>query len=588
MQTLPGIALVLAFAVGVVLLMVRIRHKNSELAHSEARHRALFEHSKLPMLLIQPHDGRIVDANDAATGFYGYSRAQMLQMRINDINQLSPDAIKAEMALARDERRTCFNFPHRLASGEIRQVEVHSGPMEINGQVLLYSFVHDVTERRAAQDQLVQLLAEQRAILNSEIAGIAKIHDRHFLWMNAAHASMLGYTPGELTGRPTRQLYPDDASYAAFAEAVYPVLSQGKVHRREVQYQRKDGTLGWYDICGELLPGVDESIWSFVDITERKTNKLQLERLIAEQKSLLNNDLIGIVTVRDRTILWANPAFEKMLGYGPGELGGQPTRRNFPSEADYTNFGGQAYPVLAAHGVFRKQIQHRRKDGQLIWVDASAELLNQETGESLWSFVDITERKQMEDQVHQLAFHDPLTGLPNRRLLMDRLSQAMSVSKRNGRHAAILFLDLDNFKPLNDAHGHEAGDLLLIETARRLGTCVREIDTIARFGGDEFVIMLSDLHVERDASISQALAVAEKIRARLSEPYRLVLRSHGAPDLCVDHHCTASIGITVFYDHLGNSCNVLNEADTAMYAAKQAGRDAVRIHHNSEAPVTAA
>ncbi len=585
-QTRVTMALVLAFSLGVGLLMVRIRRKNGELADSEARHRALFEHSKLPMLLIHPQDGRIVDGNDAASSFYGFNRAQLQQLRITDINQLSPEAIQAEMALARDEKRTCFYFPHRLASGEIRQVEVHSGPLEVNGQVLLYSFVHDVTERKREQEQRVQLLAEQRAILSSEVTGIAKITNRRFVWMNRAYAAMLGYSVDELTGQLTRLLYADDASYAAFGELAYPALQRGGVYRTEIQYLRKDGTLGWYDICGELLqPGGDESIWSFADITEQKANKLRLERLIAEQKSLLNNDLIGIVTVRDRTILWANPAFEKMLGYGPGELAGKPTRQNFPSDEDYMRLGAEAYPVLAARGVFRRQLQHLRKDGRSIWLDASAELLNPATGESLWGFVDITQRKQMEDQVRQLAFHDPLTGLPNRRLLLDRLGQAMSASKRSGRYAAVLFLDLDNFKPLNDAHGHEAGDLLLIEVARRLSACVREIDTIARFGGDEFVVMLSDLHADRQISMLQAHAVAEKIRATLSQTYHLSVHSHGASDVSVEHRCTASVGVTVFLDHQGNSDSILNEADAAMYAAKQAGRNAVRFHRNPEAAI---
>lgn len=585
-QALATLALVLAFSLGVGLLMVRIQRKKGELADSEARHRALFEHSKLPMLLIHPQSGHIVDGNDAASSFYGYSRAQLQQLRIADINQLPPDAIQAEMALAREEKRSCFYFPHRLANGEIRQVEVHSGPLEVNGQILLYSFVHDITERKREQEQRVQLLAEQRAILSSEVAGIAKITERRFVWMNRAYAAMLGYSVDELTGQSTRLLYADDASYAAFGEQAYPTLQRGEVYRTEIQYLRKDGTLGWYDICGELLqPGGDESIWSFADITEQRANKLRLERLIAEQKSLLNNDLIGIVTVRDRTILWANPAFEKMLGYGPGELAGKPTRQNFPSDEDYTSFGAEAYPVLAAQGVFRRQIQHLRKDGGRIWLDASAELLNPATGESLWGFVDITQRKQMEDQVRQLAFHDPLTGLPNRRLLLDRLSQAMSTSKRSGRYAAVLFLDLDNFKPLNDAYGHEAGDLLLIEVARRLSACVREIDTIARFGGDEFVVMLSDLHADRQISMLQAHAVAEKIRATLSQIYHLTVHSQGATDVSVEHRCTASVGVTVFYDHQGNSDNILNEADAAMYEAKQAGRNAVCFYRNQEAPL---
>ena len=134
------------------------------------------------------------------------------------------------------------------------------------------------------------------------------------------------------------------------------------------------------------------------------------------------------------------------------------------------------------------------------------------------NFTDITERKQMEDQVHQLAFYDTLTHLPNRRLLDDRLSQTMAASKRSACYGALMFLDLDNFKPLNDMHGHVVGDLLLIEAADRLEACVREMDTVARFGGDEFVVMISDLDADKSRIDAQARLIAEKIRVALSDP----------------------------------------------------------------------
>jgi diguanylate cyclase (GGDEF)-like protein len=164
-------------------------------------------------------------------------------------------------------------------------------------------------------------------------------------------------------------------------------------------------------------------------------------------------------------------------------------------------------------------------------------------------YTDITERKQMEDQVRQLAFYDTLTELPNRRLLDDRLSQTMAASKRSGCHGALMFLDLDNFKPLNDTHGHEAGDLLLIEAAARLKSCVRETDTVARFGGDEFVVMLSDLNADKTESTSQAGMVAENIRFTLSAPYLLTIKHEGKADTTVEHHCTASIGVALFINH---------------------------------------
>ena len=192
--------------------------------------------------------------------------------------------------------------------------------------------------------------------------------------------------------------------------------------------------------------------------------------------------------------------------------------------------------------------------------------------------VEIAERKQMQDLVRQMAFHDPLTKLPNRRLLDDRLSQTMAASKRSGRHGALLFLDLDNFKPLNDAHGHDLGDLLLLEVARRLTSCVREIDTVARIGGDEFVVLLSDLTADKVASSAQAGGIAEKIRVSLAEPYLLAVTHDGKADATVEHQCSASVGVVVFIDNQGSQDDLLRWADAAMYQAKDAGGNLVRFY----------
>jgi diguanylate cyclase (GGDEF)-like protein len=141
-----------------------------------------------------------------------------------------------------------------------------------------------------------------------------------------------------------------------------------------------------------------------------------------------------------------------------------------------------------------------------------------------------------------------------------------------------MFLDLDNFKPLNDAHGHGVGDLLLIEVARRLSACVREMDTVSRFGGDEFVVMLGELHAGRAESTEQARAVAEKVRSSLAAPYRLTVATAGCPDSTVEHQCTASIGVVVFNNHENSQADILQWADAAMYQAKDAGRNTIRFH----------
>jgi diguanylate cyclase (GGDEF)-like protein len=190
---------------------------------------------------------------------------------------------------------------------------------------------------------------------------------------------------------------------------------------------------------------------------------------------------------------------------------------------------------------------------------------------------EITQRKLLEEQVRELAFRDTLTHLANRRLLVDRLTQAMSASKRNSRHGSLMFLDLDEFKSLNDAHGHGTGDLLLVEVANRLRDCVREIDTVARFGGDEFVVLLSDLSTDKDEAISQAGGVAEKIRLGLSVPYLLHVMQMNQPDGTIEHHCSASIGVVVFNGSEASQNDVIDNADSAMYQAKEDGRNLIRF-----------
>ena len=191
---------------------------------------------------------------------------------------------------------------------------------------------------------------------------------------------------------------------------------------------------------------------------------------------------------------------------------------------------------------------------------------------------DVTERKFLQDQIRQLAFYDALTGLPNRRLFCDRLSQAMAANKRNACFGAVLFLDLDNFKPLNDRHGHEVGDKLLVEAARRMTCCVRQMDTVARFGGDEFVVLVSELETDQGNSAARAALIAEKIRASLAQPYILKIECEAAEaPVLLEHRCSASIGLTLFSGHEATQDAILKSADVTMYEAKQDGRNQVRL-----------
>lgn len=225
------------------------------------------------------------------------------------------------------------------------------------------------------------------------------------------------------------------------------------------------------------------------------------------------------------------------------------------------------------------ELQKVTAKGRAIWVRVQGSAMRADGQTYLLRGVihDITERKSMQDQVHQMAFHDPLTQLPNRHLLSDRLNQAMAANERRGCHAAVMMLDLDNFKTLNDTHGHLAGDSLLVEAANRLKDSIREMDTVARFGGDEFVVLLSTLNVDREESTVQASLIAEKIRVRLSESYWLTVSHPGEADLRVEHRCSASIGVVVFESREASPLDIFKWADSAMYLAKAAGRNSVRM-----------
>lgn len=277
------------------------------------------------------------------------------------------------------------------------------------------------------------------------------------------------------------------------------------------------------------------------------------------------------VTDAKWTILKVNRAFTDMTGYSSEEAIG-----HLPQALLSSNLQDPAlYELMAlrleSEGSWQGEVWDRRKNGEVfpIWLMLTA--LRDEAGtvtHYVVSMVDITERKAAETEIRNLAFYDALTGLPNRRLLMDRLSQALVHSARHKRSGALLFLDLDNFKDLNDTQGHDKGDQLLKQVAQRLQRCVREDDTVARLGGDEFVVMLQDLSEEPSAAATQAEVVGEKIVQTLNQPYLLTDTTHRS---------TPSVGVTLFGEKPEKPDDLLKRADLAMYQAKAAGRNTMRF-----------
>ncbi len=277
-----------------------------------------------------------------------------------------------------------------------------------------------------------------------------------------------------------------------------------------------------------------------------------------------------IVTDSDEVIIRVNRVFSKLTGYSAEEAIGKKLSM-IKSDREDDGFYPRMREVLHRDNYWQGEIWNHRQNGESYpeWLTITAVVgKDGSITNYICAFFDITERKQAEEKIHNLAFYDPLCQLPNRRLLFDRLHQAVTTSARTKNCAGLLFIDLDNFKMLNDTRGHDTGDMLLIEVGQRLRACIRESDTLARLGGDEFVVLLEGLSTDRGEAAMQAREVGEKMLNDIHQPYMLKN---------VEHFSTASIGISLFINYRQNLDDLLKQADTAMYAAKKAGRNTLRF-----------
>ncbi|MEI7611587.1 MAG: EAL domain-containing protein [Betaproteobacteria bacterium] len=340
-----------------------------------------------------------------------------------------------------------------------------------------------------------------------------------------------------------------------------------------------DHPLGWEqsDEIGDLARQMDHMRHS-------------LRTAFSEQEVILNNVQVGVIFLRERTVHLANLHAEQLFGYAHGAMLGLSTKALYPSDENYFNTGDRAYSAInAPNGRYEDELELMRLDGSTFLAHLRGSTLDPSTPHagSIWVIEDITQRKSAEEEIRLLAFYDSLTELPNRRLMLDRLAHALTSSTRHHRHCALLLIDLDNFKSLNDTQGHDVGDQLLMSVAARLTSCVRQMDTVARMGGDEFMLLLEDLD-EAELAAVQVEGVARKILDHLSEPYLLEAKQAGVKPCQHHHHCTSSIGITLFRGNTVSVDELMKRADTAMYQAKVAGRNTLRFFDpEMQASVTA-
>lgn len=445
-----------------------------------------------------------------------------------------------------------------------------------------HGMVQDVTEYQEALRALRASHETLTGILETTLDGYWCIDEKgRLLDVNPAYCRQSGYSREELVGMRISDLEAVESA-ADTAAHIHHVIECG-CDLFETRHRRKDGSIWDVEVSTTYRRGSQGGLFfAFLrDITERKRADAELRIAAATFESHEGM----MVTDADGVILRVNRAFTEITGYTAEEAVGK-SPRLLKSDRHDAAFYRAMWETIATAGSWQGEIWDRRKNGEIYpkWLTITA--IRDGRGvvtHYVGTHADITERKRAEDRIRRLAFYDTLTQLPNRRLLDDRLRHTLAASRRSGCHGALLFVDLDNFKPLNDVHGHALGDQLLVEAARRLRACVREMDTVARFGGDEFVVMLGQLMADREASRALAMSVAEKIRACLAAPYRLTAREDGAGESIVEHRCSASIGVALFADPCASPEEILRQADAAMYLAKQAGRD--RIHCRSPEPV---
>jgi diguanylate cyclase (GGDEF)-like protein/PAS domain S-box-containing protein len=369
-------------------------------------------------------------------------------------------------------------------------------------------------------------------------------------------------------GRYFGESLPDKLSNFV-AEAMVGIFTDAQARTQEFALQVNGGE-HFFHVTMSQLSGSGKYASGFLalvrDISERKRAE-QEQRIAAiafeSQEGMVITDANGV-------ILRINKAFSEITGYATEEVVGQRTSVLSSGRHD-REFYQSMWQSIAQNGAWQGEIWNRRKNGVIYpqWLTITAVKRDDGTiTHYVGTQVDITERKEAEMEIERLAYYDSLTQLANRRLLLDRLQHAMAFSARNGHEGALLFLDLDNFKTLNDTLGHDMGDLLLQQVSRRLLSNVREGDTVARLGGDEFVVMLEGLSENRLEAAAQAELAGKKILAALNQPYDLAEQEYVS---------TPSIGGTLFSGHQCTAEELLKQADLAMYQAKAAGRNALRF-----------
>src|SRR6185503_12874932 len=453
------------------------------------------------------------------------------------------------------------------------------------GSVWLFD---DVTQEHESEERVQRALAEQELILDNASVGIAFVRQRAIQRCNRYLEDMVGAGPGELIGQSTASLFASRTDWEEAGRRAYSSTVPGGTYDGETRFRRRDGTTFMCRARGRRTDTGDEEqewIWSYEDVTAEREAEMRVQRALAEQDLILDNATVGIAFVRSRVIQRCNRFLEEMVGARRGALVGQRSASLFADEVDWKEASRRAFEETPPGGIHVAEARLKRADGSTFICSMRGRRIDPGDTEQewIWSYEDVTAEREADLRVQQalgeleravaqrtaeleeakkhaqhLADHDALTALPNRRLLEDRLTQALALSYRNRKSTAVMFVDLDRFKTINDSLGHAVGDQLLKEVAARLVNQLRIGDTICRIGGDEFVVVLPE--VKRSSDVAH---VAQKVIEQLSQPVVIEER-----ELLV----TCSIGIAVYPDDGRDAESLIRNADAAMYHAKELGR----------------
>jgi len=513
--------------------------------------------------------GNIVEVNDAFCDMLGYTREEAGHLNATDWDaQWSSEELQEKFSKFIG-KSAVFETVHRRKDGILLNVEISSTGVEIDGTPYLFAASRNITERKNILEELKRRESYLTAIIENQ-DGMVWLKDKEgrYLAVNQRYVAVCGKDIQQIIGKTDFELWPRDVAEKYRADDMRVVATGESLLTEESGFD--NGALRWYETfkspvfneAGEVVATTGSSH----DITERRQaeDDLRIAAVTFETHEAI------LITDVHANIIRVNQAFTDVTGYTAAEVLGKNPRIMSSGRQDKT-FYVEMWQQLLHTGSWSGEIWDKRKNGQIYpkWMNITAVRNEQhETTRYVAIFSDITARKQTEEEIRNLAFYDALTKLPNRRLFLERFRAALSVSTRNNNYGAVLFLDMDRFKVLNDTLGHDYGDLMLIEVSARIKSCVREMDTVARLGGDEFVVLIEEIGSDKKEASRKVGRVAEKIRVSLALPYDL--GGH-------EHHSSPSIGISLYRGNEETIDELIQHADMAMYQAKHSGRNAVRF-----------